>query len=69
MNNTTIIQVLDPNTTGTLIRDGEEIGEIQFDFYSEETDEWERLADKTLEESGWRRIAPWTDEGTKVVEA
>ena len=52
---------------GHILQDGREIGESGFDFYTEDTVEWERLADQQLEDAGYHRVAPWTTDGTKVI--
>jgi hypothetical protein len=31
---------------------------------SQDRDEWDRLADVELASSGWRRVSPWSTDGT-----
>lgn len=55
------LEMRDPYRTGTI-----EDEVVVFDFYSEDKDEWERLADEALAEQGWERVRPWDITGTFV---
>lgn len=46
--------------------EGDEIDRIEFDFYSEDEAEWERLADATLADTGWRRLTDWRQDGNSL---
>jgi len=55
------VATLDPHTKGIVYEDGEGVEIIRFDFYSEDRQEWERLADEALERNGFRRVSEWRD--------
>ena len=56
------IETLDPHTTGSITdSNGQHIEDIAFDFYSEDAQEWETLADAALAEAGYRRVTDWVN--------
>lgn len=55
------VRTLDPHTTARVFDGHEEIDTLNFDFYSEDRREWERLADERLVEAGYRRVSEWRD--------
>ena len=63
-----LLTTQDPLEFGIIhqIEDGEDL-ELRVELgNSEDTAEWERQADAHLNELGFRRVGPWTDDGTTV---
>lgn len=68
MDRTIRLTTQDPYETGIIhqIEDGEDL-ELRVELgNSEDTREWERQADANIRELGYRRVGPWTDDGTTV---
>ena len=68
MSNAINLTTQDPMEFGIIhqIEDGEDL-ELRVELgNSEDTGDWERQADAHLNELGFRRVSPWTDEGTTV---
>lgn len=62
------LKVQDPHTRGVVLDDAEQtVDVIPFDFYTEDADLWNRLADDALRQSGYVRTSLWTAKRIRVV--
>lgn len=56
----------DPCDTIYVVDDDKDLP-VANNIYSEDADEWERLADAALDAAGWTRVAPWRESGSMSI--